>query len=747
MTGFSRGMLAATTALWLCSAGAAAAQQLDTPDQSASEVVVTAQKREQKLLDVPAAISVVGSARLEEFKASQLTDIAAYVPGFQVDTAGGPGRTTVSLRGIAPLGASATISTYIDEAPVGSSSFYARSAGFTADLLPYDIERVEVLKGPQGTLYGASSIGGLIKYVTKAPDLNAFEARAGTDVFTIADSGGAGYSGRVAINLPIVTDKLAIRGSYAYQHTPGYIDNVVTGAKDVNKFTQQSARLSVLWKPTETLSVKLAGMWQSIDADNNAVAIATLPAGYLNPADPRAQMQVPPGVATPIGNGYAQTYALPERFKQDLFYFTATADLDLGFANLISASSYSRTKTRQLNDLSDVLGVLFPLFGLPAGNSSFELTLDLKKFTQELRLGSSGESAFKWMLGGFYTHEDSGNRQVMLAYDRNNVPIPGVNPFTVAALPTTYQEYAAFGQLSYTFADVFELSGGLRYAHNDQKFTQITNGALFPPAAPAHGASSADVVTWSASARYKLGQRASLYARVATGYRPGGPNISFPGVPSSVGADRLTNYEIGIKADVLGGAATLETAVFMMDWDKIQLSDSIGPITFSRNAGSARAKGIELAATVRPARGFGVGLNAAYTDARLTSDAASVGGVNGARLPLVPKFSSSVTLDYATRIGGDWTASAGTAFRFVSDRYSLVSSALQTVKSPDYAALDANVALSNDRWTVRLFAKNLTDSRGILSSGMMINSFLARTYVTQVPIQPRTVGLALDVKF
>jgi len=747
MTGFSRGMLAATTALWLVSAGAAEAQQVDTPDQAASEVVVTAQKREQKLLDVPAAISVVGSARLEEFKASQLTDIAAYVPGFQVDTAGGPGRTTVSLRGIAPLGASATISTYIDEAPVGSSSFYARSAGFTADLLPYDIERVEVLKGPQGTLYGASSIGGLIKYVTKAPDLNAFEARAGSDVFTIADSGDAGYSGRVGINLPIVTDKLAIRGSYAYQHTPGYIDNVVTGAKDVNKFTQQSARLSLLWKPTETLSVKLAGMWQSIDADNNAVAIATLPAGYLNPADPRSQQQVPPGVATPIGDGRSQTYALPEYFKQDLFYFTATADLDLGFANLISATSYSRTKTTQINDLSDSLGILFPFFGASAGNASFGMKLDLKKVTQELRLTSSDEGAFKWMLGGFYTHEDSGNKQVILAYDKNNVLIPGFNPFTTAALPTTYQEYAAFGQLSYTLADVFELSGGLRFAHNDQRFNQISSGALFGASQTIHGASREDVVTWSASGRYRIGQKASLYARVATGYRPGGPNISFPGVPSAVSADRLTNYEVGLKADVLGGAATIETAAFMMNWDKIQLSDNIGAITFSNNAGSARAKGVEFAASVRPMAGLGVGLNAAYTDARLTSDAASVGGVKGARLPLVPKFSSSITLDYATRIGGDWTASAGTAFRFVSDRYSLVSTALQTVKSPDYAALDANVAVSNDRWTVRLFAKNLTDSHGILSSGMMLTALQTRAYVTQVPIQPRTVGLALDVKF
>ncbi|MGH6780474.1 MAG: TonB-dependent receptor, partial [Sphingomonadaceae bacterium] len=432
---------------------------------------------------------------MEVFKSSQLSDIVAYVPGLQIDSQGAPGQTTVSLRGIAPLGSSATISTYIDEAPVGSSSLYARGAVFAADLLPYDIERIEVLKGPQGTLYGASSIGGLLKYVTKTPDLNSFEARAGADVFSIADSGDIGYAGRVGINLPVVTDKIAIRGSYAYQHTPGYIDNVATGAKDVNKFNQQSARLAQLSQASDTFSLKLAGLWQSIDAHNNAVSIATLPAEYLDPADPRSRMQVPPSVATPIGDGRSQAYVLPEFFKKDLYYFTATADLDLGFANLISASSYAHSKTSQRADVTDVYGVVFPLFGFPAGRSSFGIDLDLKKFTQELRLASSGEGAFEWMFGGFYTHEKSGNKQIALAFDNNNAPIAPLNPFAIAQLPTTYSEYAAFGEASYTFADVFELSAGLRWAHNDQKYRQITSGFLFPNPENVPGSSKEDVWT------------------------------------------------------------------------------------------------------------------------------------------------------------------------------------------------------------------------------------------------------------
>ena len=747
MTSCLRGMLAATTALWLVSAGSAAAQDAEPVDQGGTDIVVTAQKREERLLDVPAAISVVGGKRLEEFKSSQLADIAAYVPGLQIDGSGTPGQTVVSLRGIAPLGSSATTSTYIDEAPVGSSSLYARSSSFTADLLPYDIDRVEVLKGPQGTLYGASSIGGLLKYVTKTPDLDMLEARAGADIFTIAHSGGGvGYNGRVGLNLPIVTDTLAIRGSYTYQHTPGYIDNVATGAKNVNKFNQQSARMALLWKATESFSLKLSGMWQSIDAKNNGVAISELPAVYKDLNDPSATRPVPPSVARPIGDGRAQDYLVPEYFKKNIYFFTATADLDLGFADLTSASSYSRSKTRQGTDLTRILDNGY--------HAIFDLNLDLKKFTQELRLTSQGKGPFKWMVGGFYTHEKSDNAQNILLLDNDNVPVPAINPATVAGLPTTYKEYAAFGQASYMFGDLFELSGGLRWAHNDQKFSVISGGLGFPEPVVKIGSSKESVLTYSVSGRLQLARRASLYARIASGYRPGGPNIAMPGVPSQVDADRLTNYELGVKADVLGGSATIEAAVFLMDWDKIQLSASNGIVTYAANAGSARSKGFELAAQVRPARGFSVGLNATYTDARLTSDAPSVNGIDGARLPYVPKFSSSVLLDYSSNVGGDWKASIGTAFRFVSDRYSLVSSDPNSVKSADYAALDVNVGLTNDRWTVRLFAKNLTDGRGVLSSGMILNPVvvnnvvaLKRVAVAETLIQPRTIGLSVDMKF
>ncbi len=228
------------------------------------EIVVTAQKREERLQDVPISISVVGGAQMQQSGGSQLTDYAAYVPGFQVDNAGSPGRSTLSLRGVAPIGPSATVGMYLDDAPIGSSGIYNRAQTFSLDLMPYDIAQLEVLRGPQGTLYGASSIGGLLKYVTVQPDLNSLSVRAGGEIFTIAHGSDMGWAANAMVNVPLVSDKLAVSASYSRRETPGYIDNIFTGEKDVNDAVQQGGRVALLWKPDSNLTIKLSGLWQSV---------------------------------------------------------------------------------------------------------------------------------------------------------------------------------------------------------------------------------------------------------------------------------------------------------------------------------------------------------------------------------------------------------------------------------------------------------------------------------------------------
>src|SRR4051812_17847769 len=195
-----RALLATCAALALTAAWPACADE--ARGASVEEVVVTAQKRSENIQNVPAAVSVVGGQTLDQLHATQLTDIGSYVPALQINSSGTPGQTSISLRGIAPVGPGATVATYIDDTPIGSSSAYGGGIAFALDLLPYDVQRLEVLRGPQGTLYGASSMGGLLKYVLTTPSLDQFEAEVGADLFGIADSSGVGGGARARISAP-----------------------------------------------------------------------------------------------------------------------------------------------------------------------------------------------------------------------------------------------------------------------------------------------------------------------------------------------------------------------------------------------------------------------------------------------------------------------------------------------------------------------------------------------------------------
>ena len=230
-------------------AGAPALAQEQAGGQRAGiidEIIVTAQKREESLQDVPVSISVVGDQQLQNLHVTQLTDIAAYVPGLQVTSSGTPGQTTISLRGIAPIAPGATVGTYIDETPLGSSALYQRATLFALDLLPYDIERIEVLRGPQGTLYGAGAMGGLLKYVARDPDLSNREFRLGGGLSDVEGAGDLGQDVRVSANLPLVEGRFAVRASYARNEIPGFIDNATDGRKDVNEGTLYGDRKSVV---------------------------------------------------------------------------------------------------------------------------------------------------------------------------------------------------------------------------------------------------------------------------------------------------------------------------------------------------------------------------------------------------------------------------------------------------------------------------------------------------------------------
>ena len=723
-------LLASAAVLSFSSAANAQGQEQQAPQQQEQaatnqenpEIIVTAQKREERIQDVPISISVVDQEQILNSGASQLIDYAAYVPGFQVDNAGSPGRSTLSLRGVAPIGPSATVGIYLDDAPIGSSGIYNRSQVFTLDLLPYDIERLEVLRGPQGTLYGASSIGGLLKYVTVQPRLDRMSVHAGGEIFDIAHGDGLGWGVNFMGSVPIIKDQLAVSASYSRRDTPGYIDNILRGEDDVNDAVQKGGRLAVLWQPADNLQVQLTALRQKTESDNFGVVYET----FNN--DPPA-----PGASFLSTNSQ-----LPEPFHSDFHFYSGRLAYDFGFAELSSTTSYSKLEILETADASRAFG---PIWG---GLAIFPASLHQKKFTEEVRLTSASSQRFEWMVGFFYTDEDNDHQQIVHALDLQG-NANAFDPFAIVGLPNKYMEYALFGNATYKFNDRVHLTGGLRWAKNEQTFTQSFAIPLLGLVSGGPGESEEDVFTFSISPQFNISRDAMVYARIASGYRPGGPNVALPGFPATVDSETVTSYEAGVKANFLDRVVSLDAAVYLLDWNDLQIGQAFANgINGLVNAGTAKSKGFEAALSVYPLPGLTLGANFAYADSECTQTTPNC--TDGDRLPNIPKASGALTANYDFPLSGTAEGHVGGAFRFVGDRISGAESAPDTIPVDGYSTLDLNGSVTFDnKWTLRAYVRNLFDTEGRITSNRA--DTVNPGFISTVPLQPRTIGLAAEVSF
>jgi outer membrane receptor protein involved in Fe transport len=468
-------------------------------------------------------------------------------------------------------------------------------------------------------------------------------------------------------------------------------------------------------------------MRQEVDSDNN---------GML--------MEDSNGV--PVGNGLSTNLFLDEPFESEFDLYSATLNVQIGELTLTSVTSYSEAEIAQTLDATRAFGEALGGF-----LSDVYYTFGQEKLTQEIRLTSPSSDRFEWLVGAFYTDEDNEVEQEVSLYDPTTGElIPGVNPAAVVQLPNEYQEYAIFTNGTYKFSDAFHLSAGLRYARNDQEFRQISFG-LIVPTADVPGESDEDVVTYSLSPEWHLSDDTMLYARVASGYRAGGPNVFLPGVPPTVDSDEMVNYEVGVKSNLANGAVQVELAAFYMDWDDIQLGVAFPNGTSGlANAGSAESQGIEGTVTWLAGENFTFGVNGAYIDAKLTSDTPN-GAQDGDQLPGTPEWSGSLFGDYVIETGDNLDWRFGGVVRYVGDRISAPSSQPNSVEADSYTTVDLNAGLTiNDRWTIRAYARNVTDENGAISRNQSIgNSSLigGPQFISVVPVQPRTFGLGVEVAF
>jgi outer membrane receptor protein involved in Fe transport len=703
------------------------------------EVVVTAQKRSQSVVDVPLSISVLGGDDLERTQALNFQDYTKLVPGLQFSQAT-PGFGRLVLRGINTDGVAATVGVYVDETTFGSSTGLANGAVIAGDFDTFDVARVEVLRGPQGTLYGASSLSGVLKYVTNEPQSDSFEGRV-RGSFETVDDGDTSYSGAAMVNMP-VSDSVAIRASGFYRELGGFIDSIGTGgsdaAEDINGSTVSGGRVSMLFEPSEAFSLRLSAYIQDIESDASSVVDSDSMTGEA------------------LYGGLTQSQFVPETADVSYRVYNATAVWDLGFADLTSATSHGTlNQDFRVNFTTLLSPTLEAIFGIP--NESYnQQTTRIERFTQELRLSSHENERFDWLIGAYYNDENGLIDQDVHSVEPGtltDIELPVV--LGVATIDSNYKEYAAFANGTIKFTPSFDLTLGGRYSQNDQDVVQDGDGLLFGGAAVIPGDSSEDVFTYSVAPKFKFNDRMALYARVAKGFRPGGPNVIAPGgpagTPTSYGSDSTISYELGLKGENEARTFAFDAAAFHIDWKDIQLLARVNGIGINTNAGGAESDGVEVTLMFLPVERLKLSLTGAYTEAKLTEDTDQVlvGGRDGDRLPYTPKTSYSVSADYDWPLAGDRSAYVGVSFSHLSEVPASFDAEFVAENDrqrylPSYDTLDARAGWDFGTVSLELFGRNLTDDEGMTSDATGNTPLGA---IATGVIRPRSFGVTVTAEF
>jgi iron complex outermembrane recepter protein len=746
-------------ALTAGAAVAAEAADEQTAEPSAStlqEIVVTAQKRVERLHDVPMGITAITAEQMDTLRLTDFQDLQALVPALSVEEIQ-PGLTRLTLRGQNVGSVGSTVTVYVDDTPVGSSNALANGATITTDFDTWDVQRVEVLRGPQGTLYGAGSEGGLLKYVTNPPDPSAAAASLQVGAEDVAH-GDWGSIVKGMINQPLGSNA-AIRISGFDTQIPGYIDDPQLGESNINRGYREGLRASLLVQATSNFSIRLTAFGQNLSTDGTPEVDVIGAAG--TPITP------PPNQLQPLIGDYSQARFINEPSTFRYRVASATLDWNLGWGALTSITSYNKNYQNLFSDATSTPlqgtvtygDLATSVVGAPAGLAETNV-INLDKFTQEVRLASSGTRTLDWQVGAFFTHEASTLAQTLPSFFIPSQALTPLPSFENADLGALYREWAVFGQGTWHFNPQFDLTLGARWSENRQSTDESVGGLLVSPTQFTGGDSTGTDWTYSVAPRWHINDNTMVYARVATGYRPGGPNALPPGVPAGVltqyQADSTTNYEIGTRTSFLDNRLSVDVTAFLINWQKIQLFEYVENFGINANGGSAQSKGLEWTLGLTPLAGLNFLLTGAYVDANLTADAPAAGGTNGDQLPYAPKWSTALDSSYSWHALSDFDAYLGATWSYLGSRTSdfaasttVVNGAVTFVPNPratlpSYNTVNLRAGLDNKRWSFELYAKNIGDARGIAAYSNTGTPNLGGAISL---IQPRTVGATATVRF
>jgi len=707
-------------------------------DENFEEIVVTAGRRQQSLQDVPASVVAISPEDFTLKGLQQIRDVLSYLPGIQYNEVGTPGRGTISARGVPQSSATPVFGIYLDDTPLTSNTNFSNGANTLLDGLLLDVERVEIIKGPQGTLFGATSVGGLLRYISRDPALEEFRASFSADTSVVKDGEwGHTFSGRVSI--PLIKNKLGITVAAYYQEQPGFVDYVdgATGAllqEDVNGGEAEGYSADLLFTPTEELEIRFKYLRQ----ENSAQSLSNVSLVDENGID---------GLFGDYGSIEA-----PGPINLDFEIYSGTLNYDFGGFTLTSTTSHTEYENATIQDLTAAFGGFTDLLsGAAPGTTTavdFIASSGAKKIVQEVRLTSADSDTFEWIVGGYYTNEDTFNIQDVQTTPAFNL--------LFADFPSEYTEYAAFGNFTYYFSDKFDISGGVRISDSELVLNVFTTGALAGDTDITSQPIKDTVDTYLFAARYRVHDDLSLYARVASGYRPAQPNIPiidpFTGedvAPPLVEADKAWSYEIGAKGKSADGMIDFDIALWRITWANYQASVVLNGVSTGGNAEDGlTAYGFESVINIRPTDDLTITGNLGYTSSTVNSDEPGIGAVEGEFLPNLPDWQGSIQWNYAFDVSGDWTGYFGGGVRYTAGAASALSGATSVLNVPisGRTFADVNLTVSNGSVHVGLYATNLFDNRALLNrtdnfiGGVVTNS-------TGVFERPRTIGANIKVDF
>ena len=733
------GVLAIASVAWAAVASAADSSQDNSADNSQSpklqEVVVSARKQTENLQDVPASISVLDASSMLQNHDVSLQDYYATVPGLSMASLGN-GQTAIMMRGVSTgIYGNPTVGITIDDVPVGATeTAIINGSAYIPDLDPADLQSIEFLKGPQGTLYGASSMGGLVRYVTAVPDLTSTSGRVEVDGSAIP-GGGDGYGARGGVNIPVIPDTLAVRLSAFDRRDPGYVDDPSLGKENVNSADVYGAHADALYQATPNFSVRLTALIQRTEGNGDSSVdtnyLYQTPSGDLN------QSRLP-------GSG-------PYEFDWQLYSAALKYHSDLFDVTSISAFSEFRPD-QNIDETPQVGGASEAIYGVAGADQIYFNTNT--KVSEELRLSSPAGSKLGWELGGFYTHENNG--PALGQYFANDLDTgEQVGILLHYYFTSTYAEYAGFGNLTYHFTDQFDVQVGGREGHNIQSYYQDVTGPLNGPEQVLSTRSHDTSFTYLVTPRFHFSDSVMGYASVSSGYEPGGPNtpeFPNPSIPVTFAPSKTVNYELGVKSTLLQDRMSINADVFYIDWSNIQLTGTIPVVltSYTFNGGKAKSQGVEFDWQFKPVEGLTLSANGAYTDATLTNNAGQgFPGVAGDPLPFSSKYSASLSAQEQFHINGSVDGFVGATGAYVGKRYEGFPPTLGQPQPgiPSYTYADLRTGITTHGLTVTAYVKNVTDERGVLMSSQINGSTPTSGLWHTVFMTPRTIGLSISKTF